>query len=266
MIQSTDQLGNHFQWQDFPKRIISIVPSQTEYLFHLGLDIEVIGITRFCIHPRRWKKEKVNIGGTKTLNLPLIRSLNPDVIIGNKEENERAQIEELSGEFPVWMSDVPDLERATGMMSEIGSLTGRIEAATDITTKINAGFRELQKQISPSPKRVLYLIWYKPWMAAGPATFIGDMIAKCGFQNVISAGGRYPELSPKEIMLLQPDVVFLSSEPFHFSGKHERELREKLPTARIIPVDGEYFSWYGSRLLDAPEYFLSLCLPIQTAS
>src|ERR1035438_9640363 len=110
MLKHTDQMGRRLELHSRPKRIISLVPSQTELLYDLGLRDEVVGITKFCIHPKAWMKTKTIVGGTKKLNIDKIIALNPDLIIGNKEENEKLQVEELMRNFPVWMSDISSLE------------------------------------------------------------------------------------------------------------------------------------------------------------
>jgi ABC-type Fe3+-hydroxamate transport system substrate-binding protein len=194
------------------------------------------------------------VGGTKTLNLDRIRALKPDLIIGNKEENERSQIEALQKEFNVWMSDIYDLEDALNTIRDIGELTGTGEKADSMAAEIRSSFRELPFL----EKRVLYLIW-KPYMAAGRGTFIGSMLDKIGLKNVIASGNsRYPQLSMDDISRLNPELIFLSSEPFPFKQAHAGELQQLLPDARIVLVDGELFSWYGSRLLKSAAYFHEL--------
>src|ERR1700741_3198050 len=105
-----DQTGRKISIPQIPQRIISLVPSQTELLFDLGLDKEVVGITKFCVHPPEWFQTKTRVGGTKQLKIDLIKQLQPDLIIANKEENVKEQIEELEKHFPVWISDVNNLE------------------------------------------------------------------------------------------------------------------------------------------------------------
>lgn len=250
-----DQIGSVFVLKAKPKRIISLVPSQTELLADLDLDAEIIAITKFCIHPDKWFREKIRIGGTKQLDIEAIRKLQPDLIIGNKEENERSQIEILQREFPVWMSDISDLSQALEMIVAIGSLTGTENKAQQICTDIKRNFTLLLQ-----PKRVvrtLYFIWQNPYMCAGTHTFISDMLDRCGLQN-IAPDARYPELTEQDIIDLQPDLILLSSEPYPFSEKHATHFRKILPYAEIKCVDGEMFSWYGSRLLKAPGYFNTL--------
>ncbi|MEO6148915.1 MAG: helical backbone metal receptor [Mucilaginibacter sp.] len=247
-----DQLKRPVNVPSPPKRIISVVPSQTELLFYLGLDAEIIGITKFCIHPEHQFNTKTKIGGTKQLNINLIKSLQPDLIIANKEENEQSQIEELAKHFPVWISDINDLPGALDMIMKIAQVVTLEQEAEELITAIKEQFEVLH--INLSPLKAAYLIWRKPYMAAGKDTFIDSMLQNCGLTNVLTAQ-RYPELTADELAAANPGIVLLSSEPYPFTNKHIDELQAILPAAKIIVVDGEIFSWYGSRLLQAPAYF-----------
>lgn len=250
-----DQLGQHIQLTQIPKRIISLVPSQSELLWDLGLRDELIGITKFCIHPNEMFKFKDRVGGTKTLDIQKIRSLKPDLIIGNKEENEYAQIKELQNEFPVWMSDIYNLNNAYKMISDIGELVHKKNEATRLVSNIQKSFSVIKK----FNKTVLYLIWKNPYMAAGNSTFIGDVLNQMGLINSLKNSDlRYPELTMDEIKNLNPNLIFLSSEPFPFKESHINELKQLVPNATVKLVDGELFSWYGSRLLKSVEYFNNL--------
>ncbi|OYU95322.1 MAG: cobalamin-binding protein [Bacteroidetes bacterium B1(2017)] len=249
-----DQMGNRLDLPEPPKRIISLVPSQTEYLYALGLTDEVIAQTLFCIHPAQMHQAKPRVGGTKNLNLQKIRELKPDLIIGNKEENTKAQIEELSQEFPIYMSDINCLEDAIEMMQQIGVLVNRQLESKRICDKIQANFQALVR--TETPKTCLYLIWREPWMAAGSNTFIGDMMAKIGLKNLVLE--RYPSITQEWLTENQPDLIFLSSEPYPFKTKHIEELQSHCPHAKIQLVDGELFSWYGSRLIQSRAYFQGL--------
>jgi ABC-type Fe3+-hydroxamate transport system substrate-binding protein len=238
-----------------PKRIISLVPSQTELLSDLGLDREIVGITKYCVHPTHWLSEKTVVGGTKNFDLPLIQSLNPDLIIGNKEENYKEGIEILKSRYPVWMSDIYTLSDAFAMMGAVGEMTSRLLQAEGLVKRIASEFAALPRLRA---QKVLYLIWRKPWMAAASKTFIDDMLSKIGLENVLASKARYPELSDAEISRLKPDLILLSSEPFPFREKHIAELINLSPDSKVVLVDGEMFSWYGSRLLHTPTYFKTL--------
>lgn len=251
----TDQLGRDITIPYPPRRIISLVPSQTELLFDLGLNEEVIGITKFCTHPQEKVKTKLKTGGTKKLDLNKIRELKPDLIIGNKEENAKVQIEQLMKEFPVWMSDITNLNDALQMIEKIGKLVDKEERAKIITDEIIFSFNTLNT--IQGNLRIAYFIWKDPYMVAAKNTFINDMIKRLGCKNAVDLE-RYPQLNIDDIRKVSPDIIFLSSEPYPFKGKHIKEFENICPNAKVLIVDGELFSWYGSRLKLFPPYFIML--------
>jgi len=252
-----DQMGNLISIPNEPLRIVSIVPSQTELLYDLGLQDEVLGQTLFCIHPKEMHSLKPRIGGTKKLDIQKIRALKPNLIIGNKEENSQDQIEILMQEFPVWMSDIQNLDQALEMIVKLGHVVNKTEKAQEITVQLHSDFNGLVR--TETPKKCLYLIWREPWMAAGDNTFINDLLQRMGLQNAATGfSGRYPTISMEEIKRAEPDCIFLSSEPYPFKEKHIQELSEICPHVQIELVDGELFSWYGSRLLHSVKYLKTL--------
>jgi ABC-type Fe3+-hydroxamate transport system substrate-binding protein len=253
----TDMMGRSFSVSEIPKRIVSVVPSQTELLYELGLNDEVVGITKFCIHPDEWFHSKTRVGGTKNINQEIILGLKPDIVIANMEENTQSELEELAKHVPVWISDVRNLDDALRMIELLGDLLDKSEEAEKIILKIRRDF-DLLKPIS-KPRKALYLIWREPFMAINSDTFIHDMMMRCGLINVSSeAETRYPQLSPEQVHALNPELVLLSSEPYPFAEKHMAEIQRLLPKARIGLVDGEAFSWYGSRLTQSAPYFKQL--------
>lgn len=261
-----DQLCRAITLHNIPERIISLVPSQTELLYELGLDEQVKGITKFCVHPEKWFRNKTRIGGTKNINISMIHQLNPDLIIANKEENGKEQIEELEKHYPVWISDVTTLQDAAWMIAEVGKMTDKILKANEIIQKINENFYYLQTINTPAIGNELqaaYLIWRKPYMTVGGDTFINTMMQKAGFTNIFSHLTRYPEITIEELRTKNVQLLLLPSEPYPFKQQHADELwtllsEVKACCSRIILVDGEMFSWYGSRLLKAPAYFFKL--------
>lgn len=259
---STDQMGNILELTSPPQRIVSLVPSQTELLFDLGLEQQVVGITKFCVHPSQWRKSKTIVGGTKKFDLEIIRSLRPDLVIGNKEENYKEGITALRRQYPIWMSDIASFEHALEMIEKVSTLTGKEGQGREIINRIKSGFSRRDahgKDLTTFPAaRVLYLMWKKPWMGAAGKTFIHAMMEKAGIVNVLASQERYPKLSSEMIKELNPSVVLLSTEPYPFSEKHVPEIIEMLSDAQVLIVDGEMFSWYGSRLALAPAYFNSL--------
>ncbi|MDO1448798.1 helical backbone metal receptor [Rhodocytophaga aerolata] len=239
-----------------PKRIISLVPSQTELLVDLGLEERIVGITKFCIHPPHLLKTKTIIGGTKNFNFSRIDQLQPDLIIGNKEENYKEGIEALQQRYPVWISDIKTMEDALAMIHKIGSLTGKEQQASELVKTILTSFQDLTQL--KHPPTVAYFIWQNPYMVAASHTFIDQMLSKCGFINVFAHLKRYPQITKEQLTEANPEYIFLSSEPYPFKEEHLTYFKEIYPQAIVKLVDGEMFSWYGSRLLYSPAYFKEL--------
>jgi len=258
----TDQTGRTVSVPPHPHRIVSLVPSQTELLADLGLDEEVVGITKFCVHPHAWFKTKTRVGGTKALKMEIIHAQQPDLIIANKEENVKEQVEELEKHYPVWVSDVNDLDSAYDMIVHVGNLTNRMRQANEIILRIKANLSRISVPVTRIP--VCYLIWKDPYMTVGHDTFIHSMLKWAGFENIFSGKTRYPEITIRELRDSNCQLLLLSSEPFPFKQKHIDELQKELPGVIIILVDGEMFSWYGSRLQYAGSYFIEFQKKIQT--
>lgn len=255
-MKVTDQFGRTIEVPDHPLRIVSLVPSQTEMLADFKLDDYVVGITRFCERPRDWFYKKARVGGTKDVDFGRIAALRPDLIIGNAEENTKEIVQHLEPLYPVWLSDVKTLRDSLEMMRDIGQLTHRTDTAEDWIHRIATEFECIS--FPPSKLKVLYLIWKSPWMAAGRNTFIHHMLETAGFENCIQdVDSRYPELTESDIVDLNPDLILLSSEPFPFVEKHVDEISRAWKTPAMC-VDGSMFSWYGTRLIHAPQYFKEL--------
>ena len=259
MLEVKDQMNNVIRLGSFPRRIISLVPSQTELLIDLGLEDRLIGITNYCIHPRDKVKSINKVGGTKRVNLKKVAKLQPDLIIANKEENLKEEIEELQEQYPVWISDIQNLNNALDMITSIGKLTNKEDESCRIATEISTRFETLTNRIAPQKQSVAYFIWRAPWMIAAKGTFIDHIIHLLKLQNTYqTTEERYLEIQLPDLQEQNPDHIFLSSEPFPFKEKHQKELQELFPNSKVHLVDGEMFSWYGTRLLHAPEYFEDL--------
>ena len=251
------QLGIKKMPGALPLRIISTVPSQTELLHDLGLDEEVIGITGFCVHPSHWLKEKTIVGGTKDLQIEKIKSLRPDLIIANKEENVKEQIEELAKDFQVFVSNVKSPEDTIDLISQLGKLTHRNQEAARLNQDIKKAMADLENFRLQGT--CSYLIWKDPYMAVSNDTFIQSIIDLTGLKNPISeTPDRYPQISLASLAELSPDVILLSSEPYHFSASDLHEIARICPNSLVKLIDGEMMSWYGSRLVKGLKYVKSL--------
>ncbi len=253
-----DQLNNILIFQATPHRIISLVPSQTELLVDLGLEDQIVGITKFCIHPAQLKKLKAIVGGTKNVDLQKIKALQPDIIICNKEENTKEMVSALQKIAPVYVSDIYNIADVTQLFSDMGSIFNQVLVARKLQEELLEKMNHFRSFIkNKSHKNVAYFIWAKPWMIVGGDNFINEVLKLNNYQNAFESISRYPEIDLKQLSSLNLDLILLSSEPYPFKEKHASILQH-YSNAEIKFVDGEFFSWYGSRFLQSFDYFKTL--------
>lgn len=251
-----DQLNREIHLEKVPMRIVSLVPSQTELLVDLGLKEQLVGVTKFCVHPENIRSEKSVVGGTKNIKLDRIVALRPELIICNKEENTQEIIKQLESVAPVYVSDIITLADMFDFIEDCGKLCDTIRASQEIIKKIQAEITSLRSVIkTDSNMKVAYCIWQNPWMFVGKETFIHELLQLNNFENVFASKKRYPEIELGDEKLREATHIFLSSEPFPFKQKNVSDLQALFPKAKVLLVDGEYFSWYGSRILKAITYF-----------
>ncbi|MCI2229083.1 helical backbone metal receptor [Polaribacter sp. MSW13] len=255
-----DQIGNTLELLKIPQRIISLVPSQTELLVDLGLEKNIVGITKFCVHPVDLKQEKTIVGGTKNIHLQKIKELQPDIILCNKEENTKEIVEFCMQIAPTHVSDIYTIEDVLELTRHYGEILNCSAKSFIIQKKLQKELNNFEQFVKDKKiEKVAYFIWKNPWMVAANNTFINHILGLNKFDNFYKNHSRYPEINLDEL-LKERDLgtIFLSSEPYPFKEKDIIELQGQFEKAKIILVDGEMFSWYGSRLLKAFNYFKSL--------
>jgi ABC-type Fe3+-hydroxamate transport system substrate-binding protein len=229
-----------------PQKIVSLVPSLTELLFDLGLEDQIIGRTRFCIHPKG-KVDQVEImGGTKNPRIDKIRKAKPDLIIANREENRKEDVDNLQKDFEVMVSDIKTIEDALFTIHDIGNRCGAKKVAEELISAIRKEYHNAPDEPQLS---VAYMIWRDPWMSVGADTYIHSVLNHWNLKNVFSNQTRYPKTTLEDLSNKNPDIILLSSEPYPFKEKHIKQVETACPDSRILLVDGEWFSWYGSRML-----------------
>lgn len=254
-----DQLNRKIHLDYIPKRIVSLVPSQTELLHDLGMESSIVGVTKFCVHPIHFKNEKTIVGGTKDVHFDKIRALQPDIILCNKEENTVEMIQELENIAPVHISDIYTIADCLELIEMYGKMFSVEDNASEIQKAITLKFEDFKSFIKNNPKlKAAYFIWKNPWMVAANHTFINTMLQINNFENYYGHLNRYPEIKLIESEKETADLVLLSSEPFPFKEKHKETMRKFFPDSKIVVVNGEAFSWYGTRLIAAFDYFKSL--------
>lgn len=232
------------------QRIVSLVPSLTELLIELGLQNKLVGRTRFCVHPKEKVESIPIVGGTKNPRLDKIHGLNPDLIVANKEENRRQDIQLLMDDFEVEVTEITTIEDALITIHTLGQklqANGRADRLiTDIQNRLN------DRPDEPG-LRTVYMIWKDPWMTVGGDTYIHDVLEHWKLSNIFGNRRRYPKFNLQDLKKYNPDLILLSSEPYPFKEKHLAQIEEVCPAARVLLVEGEWFSWYGSHMKHAFE-------------
>lgn len=253
MITITDQTGNSLYFSKPPEKLVCLVPSLTETIADAGLENHLAGITKFCVHPMSLRDKVRIIGGTKNPRVKDIFALKPDLIIANKEENRHEDIEAFRQFTQVYVSDIKTSHDVSLFLSFLQTLY-----KTD-------GCHHLIEQIENLhnlPVRLkiptCYLIWKDPLMTIGNDTFIHHMMEKYGFSNVFGNKLRYPQISYSKIEEYNPEIIMLSTEPYPFKETDISNLSHMFPASKVVLVDGEMFSWYGSRIIKANGYLNQL--------
>lgn len=233
-------------------RVVSLVPSWTETLYALGLDASVVGATRFCVHPRELLEGVERVGGTKDPKVARIVEISPDLVVCEKEENRREDVEALRGAgLEVWVSDVRSVADSVRDVRSLGAALGRVPGAEALARRIEAAVEDLAPARA-DPLPVYAPIWRRPWMTPTRDTYAHHVLAAAGARNVFGdEEGRYPERGPEEAIDAGARAALLPSEPYPFAEKHVDELVEAgFPRDRVALLDGEALTWYGAR---APE-------------
>lgn len=252
MKKIVDHLDRTVTYSFPPKKVISLAPAITDTMYSLGLEKEIVGRTRFCIHPHDKVEQALNIGGTKDIKLDRIHQLKPDLIIAEKEENTKEIVEELEQHYPVFVFEVQTVDDAFRMIDDLGHIVDRQEEATRLIEKIKALFIEIPHA---KGKRVAYVIWKRPYMVVGKHTYIQSLLEKMGFINPFSTfEGRYPVVTECDLKDAHLDYLFLATEPYPFRQKDIAPMADLLPGVQSMIVDGEMF-WYGVKMIEAVPYF-----------
>lgn len=240
-------------------RIVSLCPSLTELVFDLGRGADLVGRTKFCVHPEGLVERVPSMGGTKNPKIDRIVESRPDVVLLNSEENRREDAEALSAAGVRLHVSLPrDAAETADMVRDIGRILERGDEAERIALDIETRSRRVREGARNRPSvRFAYIIWRGPYMAVNDDTFVSALLAQAGGENVLAGNPtRYPAITPEELAAADPELVLLSSEPFPFKASHADELAAVtgLPRQRFLLVDGELLSWHGSRTPAGVDY------------
>jgi ABC-type Fe3+-hydroxamate transport system substrate-binding protein len=259
MIERIDDLNRCTRLEKPAQRIVSLVPSITETLFAFGAGQRVAGITDYCIRPAEGTAGKLRVGGAKNIRVEEIISLRPDLVIANAEENQKHQIEELEkAGIPVFVTFPRTVAGCLKMMRDVAILTGTEPAAEPAVSSIEAERFLQRSRPRASACRVLCPIWKSPYMSINRDTFVDSMIRESGGENIFADDAeRYPKFVLEDVARLQPDVIILPTEPYHFTESDIEDFEKiganvpAVRNGRIHIVEGELLSWYGPRVARA---------------
>jgi ABC-type Fe3+-hydroxamate transport system substrate-binding protein len=239
-------------------RLVSLVPSITHTLAELGVSQHIVGCTKFCIEPVSLRHHCTDVGGTKDPDHNLIRSLKPDLVLVNPEENRAEDIQKLEKSYPVLSTYPKNVDDVTSMISEIAAHVDQPQKGSSLISSLNEA-RAKVTQLRRPLGRYIYLIWRNPYFAVGPDTYISNFLSLGGFENALkNFTEHYPVITPAQILELGPDRIFLSSEPYAFRARHKDMLLKELgpdTPIEITKIDGMLCSWHGAKTIDALQEF-----------
>lgn len=244
-------------------RLVSLCPSLTELVFDLGRGEDLVGVTKFCVHPKEGVARIEKVGGTKDPLVERIVELAPDLVLLNEEENRVEDAEALAAAGVPCHTSLPrTVAETAAMVRSIGAALDRRHVAEAIAADIEARSARVRAAAAGrAPVRWAYLIWRKPWMTVNRDTFVQSLLEQAGGENVFAERAeRYPEITLEDLAAADPELVLLGTEPFPFTAKHVVELSAAtgLPRERFVIADGEYLSWHGSRTPDGIDYAAGL--------
>jgi ABC-type Fe3+-hydroxamate transport system substrate-binding protein len=262
----TDDLGRALVFPHPPQRVVSLVPSDTHSVIALGAGDRLVGRTTYCEHG----DGVATVGGTKDVDVDAVLALEPDLVIANQEENPRKPLEALAERVPVLVSLPRRVDQGIGHLARLARILGLAEQPR-VRELVKRGYELPPAQ--PPQLRAFVPIWMDPLMTLNADTFGSDVLARVGVANVFGdrmrlyplaadlgktapqdAGGRdvrYPRVTRDEIAARGADMIILPDEPHAFSAQDEAQLREILPHARVLRVNGKDLFWYGAWSIDA---------------
>lgn len=271
-MKLTDDLGRTLVFGHAPRRIVSLVPSDTYNVIALGAADRLVGRTQYCTSPEAAHVSVV--GGTKDVDVEAVVALSPQLVIANQEENTRPALEALAARgVPVLVSLPRRVSDGIGHLARLARLLG-VGETEPARSLIRRGY-QLGADATPASTTAFIPIWMDPLMTMNADTYGSDVLARVGIANVFGdrlrlyplaadlgksapqdAGGRdvrYPRITLQEVATRRPALVILPDEPHAFSADDEAQFRQALPEAKIVRVDGKDLFWYGAWTIDAIE-------------
>lgn len=256
----TDETGRRVNVPDDPQRLISLAPSITETIFALGLGDRLVGDTDYCDYPPE-AREKPHVGSLLSPSLEKIVALKPDLVLGDAESNRRQtadQLERLG--IPLYGLTAHNVDGALRSIQDLGQVLGRSKEAQKLVANLRERMEAVEKQVAgKARRRVLFVVWYRPLITAGPNTFISDVIRRAGGVSVSDdLSGEWPRLNLESALERDPDVIlFPKTEAFSPALDEFRRLPgwkdfRAVRNGRMVFIS-DTINRPGPRLMDALE-------------
>ncbi len=264
-----DALGRIVPLTAAPQRIVSLVPSLTEYLFAIGAGARLVGVTDFCSEPAEQVAHVPRVRGTKNPDRERIIALRPDLVLASKEENRQRDVQALEAAgVAVYVTDICSVAAALEQLAVLSRLLEAEQSAAPLLDELHVALTAAEQRFSRGARwRVLAFIWRDPWMAVGGDTYADDLLRVCGADNLaLRLEGRYPRAALEAFMQLDPEVILLPDEPYRFGEADMQTLAlfshvPAVRAGRISLCDGRLLTWYGPRTVEAIQFFQSFAVP-----
>ena len=257
-LEIEDQFNNKVKIEKEPKRIVSLAPSHTEILYSLGLGDKIVGVTSFCDYPEE-AKEKDKIGNFEGVNIEKIIELEPDLVVqygkGNKEVNNKIKEAGIS----IVSYEPESIDEVIDTINEIGKITGKEDEAKKVTEDMKSKKEEVLNKVKNVEKvKVFYEIWHDPLNAAGPGSFMDELINLSGGENIAKdAKGGYSEFNEEELIERNPDVYLAAEDPEKtvesIKSRAGYDAMNAVKNNRVYLLEPNIVSRPGPRIVEALE-------------
>jgi ABC-type Fe3+-hydroxamate transport system substrate-binding protein len=255
-----DARGTAVALPDRVRRVVSLVPSLTEWLVVAGVGERLVGVTDWCVEPADAVAGLARVRGTKNPDLAAIRRLEPDLVVANAEENRKLDVQRLeAGGLAVFVTMPTTVAGAVTELRDLATAVGDLPGAAALDAALVAAVADSYRQRPERRVRYACAVWRDPWLWLGRRTYAADLLGLAGGEPVLDdPATRYPRIEPEAMAALGPELVLLPSEPYEFGAADTGEVAAAFGGARVALVDGRALTWYGPRIPAALARFREL--------
>jgi iron complex transport system substrate-binding protein len=268
-VSVTDQVGRTLVVPENPSRVIALAPSITEIIYDLGEGKRLIGVTQYSTYPPA-AETLPRVGSYVRLDIEKIVALKPDLCIATKDGNPKHIVDKIvSLGIPVYVINPRNLQQIMDTITRLGALLHAEQAAAELVLDMERRMGQVQAQVKKGrhKPRVFFQIDAEPLFSAGTDTFIHELIELAGGINTTAGAVAYPRYSWEDIIVLQPEIVLISSmagglaPEYLLTSWKKWNLLAAVKNDRIFVVDAELFDRPTPRLVDGLEVIAAIIHP-----